>query len=41
MRQHVNDYLIKGTPIKELVEKIKTDLVQGQPRRHPHKTSLM
>jgi ActR/RegA family two-component response regulator len=38
MRQHVNDYLIKGTPIKELVEKIKTGLVQGQPRRHPHKT---
>jgi ActR/RegA family two-component response regulator len=38
IRQHVNDYLIKGTPIKELVEKIKTGLVQGQPRRHPHKT---
>ncbi|HWO29585.1 MAG TPA: response regulator, partial [Candidatus Acidoferrum sp.] len=38
MRQHVNDYLIKGTPIKELVEKIKTGLVQGQPRRHLHKT---
>jgi DNA-binding NtrC family response regulator len=38
MRQHVNDYLIKGTPIKELVEKIKTGLVQGQPQRHLHKT---
>jgi DNA-binding NtrC family response regulator len=38
MRQHVNDYLIEGTPIKELVEKIKTGLVQGQPRRHLHKT---
>ena len=38
IRLHVNDYLIKGTPIKELVEKIKTGLVQGQPRRHPHKT---
>jgi YesN/AraC family two-component response regulator len=38
IRQHVNDYLIKGTPIKELVEKIKTGLVQDQPRHHPYKT---
>jgi DNA-binding NtrC family response regulator len=38
VRQHVNDYLIEGTPIKELVEKIKTGLVQGQLRRHLHKT---
>ncbi len=32
MRQHVNDYLIKGAPIEELVEKIKTRLASGQPR---------
>jgi YesN/AraC family two-component response regulator len=41
MRQHVNDYLIKGTPFKELVEKIKTGLVQGQPRRYLHKTKTV
>ncbi|MGC2258532.1 MAG: response regulator [Candidatus Sulfotelmatobacter sp.] len=34
MRQHVNDYLIKGTPIEKLVEKIKTGLAHGQPA-HP------
>jgi DNA-binding response OmpR family regulator len=38
MRQHVNDYLIKGTPIEELVDKIKTGLAQGQPTSQPQKT---
>lgn len=38
MRQHVNDYLIKGTPIEDLVDKIKTGLAQGQPTSQPQKT---
>ncbi len=38
IRQHVNDYLMKGTPVQELVEKIKTGLVRDQPGRHPQKT---
>jgi DNA-binding response OmpR family regulator len=35
LRQHVNDYLIKGTPTKELVERIKTRLANGQPVKRP------
>jgi DNA-binding response OmpR family regulator len=31
MRHHVNEYLTKGTPIEELVEKIKAGLAKGQP----------
>ncbi len=31
LRQHVNDYLIKGTPVDELVKKIKAGLATGQP----------
>jgi YesN/AraC family two-component response regulator len=38
MRQHVNDYLIKGTPVEELVEKIKKGLAHGQPAHSPQKT---
>ncbi len=38
MRQHVNDYLIKGTPIEELVEKIKKGLASGNARNEPHQT---
>jgi DNA-binding response OmpR family regulator len=38
MRQHVNDYLIKGTPIEDLVEKIKTGLAQGLPNHRQHRT---
>jgi ActR/RegA family two-component response regulator len=38
VRQHINDYLVKGTPVQELVEKIKTGLVRDQPGRHLHKT---
>ena len=38
MRQHVNDYLIKGTPVAELVGKIKTGLAQGRPEHSPHQT---
>jgi DNA-binding response OmpR family regulator len=38
MRQHVNDYLIKGTPTKELVERIKTRLANGQPVKPPANT---
>jgi DNA-binding response OmpR family regulator len=33
LRQHVNDYLIKGTPTKELVERMKTGLTNGQPAK--------
>jgi DNA-binding response OmpR family regulator len=35
LRQHVNEYLIKGTPIEELVEKIKAGLAAGQPSVRP------
>jgi DNA-binding response OmpR family regulator len=38
MRQHVNDYLIKGTPIEDLVNKIKASLALGQPQLEPTKT---
>jgi DNA-binding response OmpR family regulator len=38
LRQHVNDYLIKGTPTKELVERIKTRLANGQPVKRPANT---
>jgi DNA-binding response OmpR family regulator len=38
LRQHVNDYLIKGTPIEELIGKIKAGLAAGQPARPPQKT---
>ena len=38
LRQHVNDYLIKGTPIRELVEQIKTRLANGQPAKRPANT---
>jgi DNA-binding response OmpR family regulator len=38
LRQHVNDYLIKGTPAKELVERIKTRLANGQPVKRPANT---
>ena len=38
LRQHVNDYLIKGTPTKELVERIKTRLANGQPAKRPANT---
>ena len=38
LRQHVNDYLIKGTPIEQLVEKIKAGLATGQPSTHPHQS---
>jgi len=33
LRQHVSDYLIKGTPTKDLVERIKTRLANGQPAK--------
>jgi DNA-binding NtrC family response regulator len=35
LRQHVHDYLIQGTPIEELIEKIKTGLAIGQPSTRP------
>jgi DNA-binding response OmpR family regulator len=38
LRQHVNDYLIKGTPIEELIVKIKAGLAAGQPTTPPRKT---
>jgi DNA-binding response OmpR family regulator len=38
LRQDVNDYLIKGTPIKELVERIKTGLANGQSVKRSAKT---
>ncbi len=38
LRQHVNDYLIKGTPIEELIVKIKAGLESGQPATPPQKT---
>jgi DNA-binding NtrC family response regulator len=31
LREDVGDYLIKGTPVKDLVERIKTRLTNGQP----------
>jgi len=37
LRQHVNDYLIKGTPIEELIVKIKAGLASGQPATPPQK----
>jgi len=36
--QHVNDYLIKGTPVKELVDKIHTCVATGQAPECPVKT---
>lgn len=38
IRQHVNDYLVKGTATEELVDKIKTGLASDQPRTQPQKT---
>jgi CheY-like chemotaxis protein len=38
LRQHVNDYLIEGTPTKELVETIKTRLANGGPVKRPANT---
>ena len=38
LRQHVNDYLIKGTPTKELVERIKTKLANGPSVKRPANT---
>jgi DNA-binding response OmpR family regulator len=38
LRQHVSDYLIKGTPVKDLVDRIKTKLVSGQPVNRPADT---
>jgi DNA-binding response OmpR family regulator len=35
LRQDVGDYLIKGTPVKELVERIKSKLAKGQPVKRP------
>jgi len=31
LRQHVHDYLIKGTPVEDLIEKIKSGLASGPP----------
>ena len=38
IRQHVNDYLIKGTPVEELIKKIKAGLASGQPSENPRKS---
>jgi DNA-binding response OmpR family regulator len=38
LRQDVGDYLIKGTPTKDLVERIKTKLANGQPAKRPANT---
>jgi DNA-binding response OmpR family regulator len=35
LRQDVGDYLIKGTPVKDLVDRIKTKLANGQPVKRP------
>jgi YesN/AraC family two-component response regulator len=36
-RQHVNDYLVKATPIEKVIEKIKAGLANGRPSKHPVK----
>lgn len=38
LRQHVNDYMIKGTPIEELIVKIKAGLAEDQPATPPQNT---
>ena len=38
LRQHVNDYLIEGTPVEELVGKIKAGLATAQPSARPHQS---
>jgi YesN/AraC family two-component response regulator len=38
LRQHVGDYLIKGMPTKDLVERIKTKLANGQSVKQPANT---
>jgi len=38
LRQDVGDYLIKGTPVKDLVDRIKTKLANGQPAKRPANT---
>ena len=38
LRQDVGDYLIKGTPVKDLVDRIKTKLANGQPVKRPANT---
>ena len=35
LQQDVGDYLIKGTPVKDLVDRIKTKLANGQPVKRP------
>jgi YesN/AraC family two-component response regulator len=38
LRQHGNDYLTKGTPIEQLVDKIKTGLANGEAQNRPQKS---
>ena len=38
LRQDVGDYLIKGTPVNDLVDRIKTKLANGQPVKRPANT---
>lgn len=38
LRQNVNDYLVKATPVEELIGKIRTGLATGNPRNDPAKT---
>ena len=38
LRQDVGDYLIKGTPVKDLVDRIKTKLANAQPVKRPANT---
>jgi DNA-binding response OmpR family regulator len=38
LRQDVGDYLIKGTPVKDLVDRIKTKLANGQRGKRPVNT---
>jgi DNA-binding response OmpR family regulator len=38
LRQDVGDYLIKGTPVKDLVDRIKTKLANGQRVKRPVNT---
>lgn len=38
LRQHVNDYLTKGTPVEQLVDKIKSALAHGEVQNRPQKT---
>lgn len=38
LRPHLNDYLTKGTPIEQLVDKIKTGLANGEAQNRPQKS---